>query len=210
MIYLYAVTEVAPCGFRCLGVDGEPVVSLAAGGLHLTHSVHRDGFEPPVAADALWAHEGIVDELLEAGAVLPFRFGTMLPDRAAAERLLMRERDRFTRRLAEVRGRVELAVRVAIPESDDAAPANGATYLAARARERDAHEEVLAPLASLAAARSRRNPNAAQVISASYLVALDDVERFASAVRDLQESHPDLALSCTGPWAPYSFVEEGA
>jgi hypothetical protein len=142
--------------------------------------------------------------------VLPFRFGTMLPDRGAAETLLMRERDRFLRRLAELRGRVELAVRVAMPESDDTAPADGAAYLAARARERNAHDEVLAPLASLATARSRRDAGAAHVISASYLVALDDVERFASAVRDLQESHPDLALSCTGPWAPYSFVEEPA
>src|SRR4051812_11726169 len=119
MIYLYAVTEVAPCGFRGLGLDGEPVVSLAAAGLHLAHSVHPAGFEPPVTPDALWAHEAIVDELLEAGPVLPFRFGTTLPDRVAVERLLMREGEQFGRNLVELRGRVELAVRVTMPDSGE-------------------------------------------------------------------------------------------
>src|SRR4051794_40568407 len=120
MIYLYAVTETAPQGFRGLGLEGEPVVSMPFDGLHLAHSFHRDGFEPPVTPDALWAHEGVVDELLEAGPVVPFRFGTTLPDRAAAEAFLGRESERFKRTLADLRGRVELAVRVGMPDSEDA------------------------------------------------------------------------------------------
>jgi hypothetical protein len=211
MIYLYAVTESPPQGFRGLGLDGEPVVSLDCNGLYLAHSFHGEAFQPPVTPEALWAHEGVVDELLEGGPVLPFRFGTMLPDRVTAEAHVERERQRFGRILAELRGRVELAVRVLVPEdrADEAAD-DGAGYLAARARALHAHDHVLAPLESLAAASSRRHADAARVTRASYLVARDDVERFASAVRELQESHPDLALSCTGPWAPYSFVGEPA
>lgn len=204
MIYLYAVSETAPQGFRGLGLDGEPVVSMPLDGLHLAHSFHRDGFEPPVTPDALWAHEGVVDELLEAGPVVPFRFGTTLPDRAAAEAFLSRETERFTRTLAGLRGRVELAVRVGMPESEEAEPDDGVGYLAARARARDADDAVLAPLEPLAAASTKSN--SARVIRASYLVESRDVDRFASVVRELQARNPDLALTCTGPWAPYSFV----
>jgi hypothetical protein len=210
MIYLYAVTETAPRGFRGLGLEGEPVVSMACAGLHLAHSFHAEKFEPPVSPEALWAHEGVVDELLEAGPVIPFRFGTTLPDRATAEDYLIAEAAHFRHTLAELRGRVELAVRVAVPDDEQRRDSgDGTGYLAARVRARHAHDHVLAPLDSLAAS-SRRHADAGRVARASYLVARDDVDRFASLVRRLQESHPDLALSCTGPWAPYSFVGEPA
>src|SRR3954465_2104411 len=156
MIYLYAVTEQAPQGFRGLGLEGAPVLTVACGSAHLAYSVHDSGFEPPVVPEALWAHEGIVGELLDTGPVLPFRFGTTLPDRAAAEAYLAREQDHFTRTLAGLRGRVELAVRLAVPESADSAADgesasdSGSAYLSARVSERRAHDEVLAPLASLA------------------------------------------------------------
>src|SRR3954451_21706305 len=206
MIYLYAVSETAPQGFRGLGLEREPVVSMPCAGLHLAHSFHSDGFEPPVTPEALWAHEGVVDELLERGPVVPFRFGTMLPDRSAAEVFLARESDRFKRTLAGLRGRVELAVRVGLPEREEEARSDGASYLAARARARDASDSILGPLESLAAASTKSD--SASVIRASYLVANDDVDQFASVVRELQERHPDLAVTCTGPWAPYSFVGE--
>jgi hypothetical protein len=43
-------------------------------------------------------------------------------------------------------------------------------------------------------------------LRASYLVESDQVDEFAALVRDLQQTNPDLTVSCTGPWAPYSFV----
>jgi Gas vesicle synthesis protein GvpL/GvpF len=207
MIYLYAVSETPPQGFRGLGLEGEPVVSMPCAGLHLAHSFHPDGFEAPVTPQALWAHEGVVDELLERGPVVPFRFGTTLAGRPAAEEFLTRESGRFKRTLADLRGRVELAVRVALPEREETTT-DGASYLAARARERDASDSILAPLESLAAASTKSD--SPRVIRASYLVASDDVDRFASVVRELQERNPDLAMTCTGPWAPYSFVGERA
>ncbi|HEX6713272.1 MAG TPA: GvpL/GvpF family gas vesicle protein [Thermoleophilaceae bacterium] len=198
MIYLYAVTELEPHGFRVLGVDGEPVLSLPFAGMHLVHSFHADGFQPPTTPDALWAHEGVVDELLEAGPVVPFRYGTTMPGRDAAAAYLGDEAERFRCLLAELRGKVELAVRVALERTDEAP--DGKSYLRNRARERD----LLKPLDSLA--RASATSNSAGVMRASYLVDRDEVDGFATAVRELQARHPGLALSCTGPWAPYSFV----
>ena len=45
------------------------------------------------------------------------------------------------------------------------------------------------------------------VVRISYLVRTPDVQRFSGEVSRLALAHPELALSCTGPWAPYSFVE---
>jgi Gas vesicle synthesis protein GvpL/GvpF len=212
MIYLYALTETEPRGFRNLGLDGEPVCSLTTCGFNVVHSSHAPDFDPAVTPTMLWTHEAIVDELLEAGAVLPFRFGTMLPDRDAVAAAVARRADQFRRTFAELRDRVELAVRVGVPKVDDSAPRDGSEYLAVRARARLAQDEVadavLTPLDALAAASRRRDPDRARVIRASYLVSRDDVPRFASTVRGLQQQHPELAVSCTGPWAPYSFVGE--
>jgi hypothetical protein len=202
MIYLYAVTEIEPQGFRVLGVDGEPVLSLSFAGMHLAHSFHADGFQPPTTPDALWAHEGVVDELLGAGPVVPFRYGTAMPGRDAAPAYLAGEAERLQCLLAELRGKVELAVRVALPRAEPTP--DGTSYLRNRARERD----LLKPLDSIA--RASATNNSAGVMRASYLVDRDEVDGFATAVRELQERHPGLALSCTGPWAPYSFVEGAA
>jgi hypothetical protein len=70
-----------------------------------------------------------------------------------------------------------------------------------------AAERVLVPLAGLAAATSLSRPGAEPVVKASYLVAAGEVERFARAVHRLQERNPEVSLSWTGPWAPYSFVD---
>jgi hypothetical protein len=44
-------------------------------------------------------------------------------------------------------------------------------------------------------------------MSAAYLVERGVVPRFRAVVQRLQRDHADLALLCTGPWPPYSFVD---
>jgi Gas vesicle synthesis protein GvpL/GvpF len=109
--------------------------------------------------------------------------------------------------LARVDGCVELAVRVALPAAERR-PRSGHDYIAAKIDARRSFDQVLAPLESLAADARRGGAGAEPVLTASYLVARDDVQRFADELRDVQERHPQLAVSCTGPWAPYSFVGE--
>ena len=211
MIYLYAITDTRPTALDSAGIDGAKVESSEGAGLHAVWSLHSDDAELTPTPSALWAHEAVVDELLAAGAVLPLRFGTTLRDDEAVRDLLHRQRRRFRTLLDRVRGHVELAVRVALPESHANAPATGAAYLrtlAASERERTAAaQRVLAPLDRLATASSHRR-DAAAVLRASYLVRPEEVERFAAALGRLQDAYPELTVSCTGPWAPYSFVAE--
>ncbi|HYZ30459.1 MAG TPA: GvpL/GvpF family gas vesicle protein [Thermoleophilaceae bacterium] len=215
MIYVYAITDARPPALMSTGIGGARVESTAAAGLYAVCSVHADEADVAPAPDALWAHEAVVDELLSTNTVLPLRFGTTLGDADALRDLLRREQGRFCNLLDRVRGHVELAVRVALPDPDGdvEAPADGAVYLKMRAANRQAREAaaqiVLAPLDDLATASSHRQDDAA-VLRASYLVRPEEVARFAAEVRRLQDAHPQLTVSCTGPWAPYSFVRERA
>jgi hypothetical protein len=141
-----------------------------------------------VTADALWRREALLERLMEDRDLLPVRFGTLLPDEAAAERALAERQDDFAAGLDRVRGAVELGVRVQGDERD----------LRARARAlRDVHE----PLAALA--RAGAVLPARELLRAAYLVDRDQVDRFVARVDDLQGAY---AILCTGPWPPYSFT----
>jgi hypothetical protein len=155
---------------------------------------------------------------MRSRTVLPLRFGTQLRDEEAARALLSDRCDEFARRIEGVRGRVELGVRVcgrspAPPAAER--PASGTEYMTQQLGARRASDQVAAtvhePLARIADRSSRsRSGRAGEVLTASYLLANDRVSAFADEVKLLQERHPELALTCTGPWPPYSFVEEEA
>ena len=170
-----------------------------------------------VTADALWQHERIVESLMDDRDVLPVRYGTCLPDDAAAAHAIEVNRSTYAALLEAVRGAVELAVRVfASAQSPPASlPSAGSTtgtdYLRARARaaeeESDTSARVHEPLAAIArAATVARASRAGEFLRAAYLVDRDATESFSARVRDIQSGNPQLRITCTGPWPPYSFA----
>jgi hypothetical protein len=209
VIYAYAVTD----------SPGTPLPQptlreVVAHDLALVFAAEGPGGDP--TADVLWVHEDVVESLMRDRAVLPMRFGTHLADEDAAIALLGERREYFARMLDGVRGRVELGVRVAgraaAPEQP-ARPATGTEYLAQRLGARREAEQVAAlvhePLARLAdRSATARSPRAGELMTASYLLPAERVDAFTEEIKRLQQRHPELALTCTGPWPPYSFVEE--
>jgi hypothetical protein len=78
-----------------------------------------------------------------------------------------------------------------------------------RARERLA-TSLHTPLQRHARATFRRRTlDPAFVHDASYLVPRDDADAFRAQVDAFGAAHPELALVCTGPWAPYTFAADG-
>ena len=71
-------------------------------------------------AETLWRREALLEALMEQGALLPVRYGTVVADEAAAVEAVSDRRDAFARALDRVRGAVELSVRAVGPA--DAAP----------------------------------------------------------------------------------------
>lgn len=168
-----------------------------------------------VTADALWRHERLVEALMHDRDLLPVRYGTCVPDEAAAARALADNHRAYLASLQAVRGAVELAVRVFAGGQATPPPSPPATtgtgYLRARARaaagESEATVAVHEPLAHLArAATVARVPRAGELLRAAYLVDRERTAVFSRRVGELQAAHARLRITCTGPWPPYSFA----
>jgi Gas vesicle synthesis protein GvpL/GvpF len=212
VIYLYAITEAGADPLASPGLAEAPVRVRGVGGVAALYSEHEQPWLAPDPA-ALWRHDQVIEAAMERGAVLPVRFGTTFADTDALESALVPQAPRFARQLERVRGCVELAVRVGLPPSVPEVPRGGRDYVELRLKDNRARaqaaERTLVPLNELAV-RSWHATEGAETLKASYLVRAHQVDRFAEEVRELQERNDELSLSCTGPWPPYSFVDEGA
>ena len=174
-------------------LGGRPVVALAgvADGLRpLVLELAAGDLDDEARLERLVrAHNELLLAALEDGAVVPFRFGTTFPDRAALDAWLERHGAALSAELERLRGTAEWSV-----EPVGGRPEVGAAeYLGARLattvrpglRER------------LAAASEDASGDA-------YLVATSRQEEFGAAVAELEAEGHELRV--TGPWPPYSFA----
>jgi hypothetical protein len=166
----------------------------------LTAFVRRGRGEAPGEA-ALIEHDRIVSSLMEDGAVLPVRFGTVLPGEADVRELLAWRGEELRGQLAHVRGRVEMGLRVPW-EQEPAAPSSGRDFMQAKLERRRAArgqaDELHEPLAQIAVdSVLRLCPREDTAFSAAYLVDKENVGRFS-----------EHAPGATGPWPPYSFSRQ--
>jgi hypothetical protein len=182
-----------------------PLEAVTAGGLQAVFA-REDGPAGTPTPDELWAHERVVERLMEDRAVLPMRFGSTVADEQALRTLLREDEPRFAEMLGRVSGHIELAVRAfeAEPAAVAAEATTGRDYLLGKLRDDQRSEALHEPLAALASASERRPGR--ELLRGAYLVARESVPRFRAAVERLQEEHPELTVVCTGPWPPYSFV----
>jgi hypothetical protein len=134
-------------------------------------------------------HNELLLEALEAGAVVPFRFGTTFPDRAALDDWLEQHREALESELERLRGTAEWSVEPVgrMPE------VGAAEYLGAR-------------LATTVKPGLRERLAAASEESAgdAYLVSRARQDEFGAALAELEAEGYELRV--TGPWPPYSFA----
>jgi hypothetical protein len=219
MLHLYAIVE--PCT-QCsgLGLDGEQLAAIDCGEVVAVASEHAKPLGSAPTEEALWEHERVLEALLDGGPVLPVRFGVHFADGEALRDELQSRGAQLAKALADIRGRVEVGVRLLARgdarESDDEGDAvvgPGARYLLRLLAERREAERKLetvrtrlAPLA--VAERSELLPRPGTPATAAFLVERHLLERFRSAAGELERELADVALVCTGPWPPYNFVDE--
>ena len=211
MIWVYAICErAAVTPLPGTGLAGAALEGVDEG--ELLAVITRHAHVPDIQMDAVVAHEEVVERLMANGPVLPMRFGSNMPTSAALRRALAAHHGELLAALETVRGRVELAVRAVLRNDREHAPAegddSGRAYVHRKLDVLGRVEALHAPLAAVAAADSRlprQTPR--EVFRASYLVDGAAVADFQSLTRRLQAEHEDLAVLCTGPWPPYSFVK---
>ena len=225
MVYVYAITNAPHAGVpEHLGLDDQPLATVARGSVAAVYSQHPGGTIRPTA-ERVWRHEQVVERLMRDDAVLPARFGTLLRDEEALADTLTEHEGALAASLDRVRGCVELGLRVLwqAPADEKSRPSSrntesGRAYMLARCeeerREREQREaaehlagQLHAPLAALAEGSAHRVLATPELLlSAAYLVPGDRSEAFRQAVERLGATRPDLRLLCTGPWPPYHFV----
>jgi hypothetical protein len=221
-LLLYGIVEAAWESPPDEGLDGRPLRSVAEGPLLAVVSDH-DGTDPEPTAAAMTAYERIVRGLMDHGAILPARFGSVLEDEPEVRALLRRRRKDLIARLRRVRGAVEIGLRARWRDGaraswrdegraqagDPSQP--GTSYLRDRLELRQSARRVageLDPLAAIAlSARRSVAPRPGVPVLDAYLVDRDRVDEFVALVEQLDGGLDDVDLVCTGPWPPYSFAE---
>jgi hypothetical protein len=233
MIYVYAITDrpEAPLP-RQLGLQDAELAKIAWCDVAAIVSAF-DGARLSETADEIWRHEEVVEELMSDRAVLPARFGTLSPSRQHVGAMLRRANRALIQDIERVRGQVEIGMRFLSAIEDNVQDSHpltsssasalpgtgpGSIYLRARlARERALRNrqqtklilvhDVYRQLASLAnASKLDDKPDDRHGTSAAFLVPREGMASFRDLVSDVAKTHPELALLCTGPWPPYSFV----
>jgi hypothetical protein len=210
VIHVYAFAEHLNELPEVDGLDGATLERLSVDDVDAVFS-RRTGetSRDTLRRDAL-AHGAVVEALTSrAAAVAPVRFGEHVSDEPALADSLRERLPVLRRAFDRIRDCVEVAVRVHDrPQPVLNRPTSGSDYLRRRAavelEQRQGVDELHRELAALAReARVERD-------SAAFLVPAERLESVRRAVDRFAASHPDLALVCTGPWAPFSFVEDGA
>jgi hypothetical protein len=216
-LLLYGVVEAGGVGGNPIpvcGLDDEQLQTVVEGPLAAIVGEHH-GAPPEPAVERLRDYERTVRALMESGAILPARYGSVLADEGAVRALLRRRRRDLLARVRRVRGAVELALRASWRGGDetplDARPPSGTSYLRERLELRQSARRVASELDPLTAlARSSRRtlvPAPGLPVLDAYLVERERVREFVALVRQLDDRLDDVELTCTGPWPPYSFAE---
>ena len=215
-----ASVGLAPLG---RGLGGAKLRALPVGRLAAVYSRHRSLQIRPEAEQVL-GHERVIESFLPRDPVLPLRFGTRFEREQQLVDVLVRRGDELSALLEQVRGHVELGVRVIPTEADTwvgparppngPPPSSGRDALLARVARHNRVQEISlrlhAPLAELAAASTVREfPRPPALLVSSYLVGDGHVDTFRRRAAQLAAAQPDVRVLITGPWPPYSFAEAG-
>jgi len=232
MLHVYGVIDdsqvlgAVPCGH-----GGAELAALSRGGLTAVVS-DTDGADMEASVERVWHHEKILSALMERHAVVPMRFG-MVCTADQLSTVLAQRQEALSAALKKLGGKVEMAVRVTDinmlgtdekhnRQKDCPAPPSGRAYLLELVERRRRMfpenepasrlvNDVKDRLIQLSIEANWHGPEAhGQPFKASCLIPREKVEAFVDNIEAFERLQPNLQVSCTGPWAPYSFVDRRA
>jgi hypothetical protein len=220
-VYVYALLGQTPPPDTGAGLRDEPLRTLRIGDLVAAVGDMTD--RPAVNEATLRAHDAVVRRLADAvDAILPVRFGSLLPESSLTELLTARGRE-LREALGLVARREQMTLRVLgeAPASRDAPPDGvdradlgpGTRYLAGRRaawrRAREVPElaslrPALQPL--VRAERVTRHDAPPLLASVYHLVDRGAAAAYRAAVERAPQRTVRVVVS--GPWPPYAFAPE--
>lgn len=223
-LYAYAFKTPSEAGTHRL--EGVKVVEITHGEVALVVENIRESERPVTPANIL-LHDKVVEALWKRGPVLPLQFGVLLSSREEVIGILHIYSNTLKKRLENLRGKVELAVKVFRdpPEgetkcsfADDRVLKPGEYMQRLRDRYGDnlpVGQETRQITSALhrfflkASVRGnyRTLRTARLVFDGSYLVSEKNVSAFKKQAEHIEIAYENIQLFVTGPWPPYSFCE---
>jgi hypothetical protein len=200
-------------------------------------AIHRGLSDLEWVSRAAVAHEVVVESFIDATAVLPMKLLTIFNSDERALEHIRADRSRIDALVKRVANHYEWGVRVvldrtraaeaAVPARTRAAGASGVAYLSRKKAQRDASTELaerareaVAALYDRLSAQSRvaRRRAATELpahggpplLDAAFLVPRSRSKTFrALAAREARAlARHGYGLTLTGPWPPYTFVQD--
>jgi Gas vesicle synthesis protein GvpL/GvpF len=205
--YLYAIVDRMPAAWRppTNGLGDASVVPRRVDDVVVIGSLLET--VPPATPRTLAIHHDIVATVLDAGALLPFRYGTAVPaatlnDWFAAHRAVL------DAALGGVRGCVEMSVKLLRLDGALDGRARGGES-GPGARQLQALADALVERAGLPRWQYRPSGAAGNVAaSVAFLVPRPDLPGFLARIAPVASHATGVAVVPTGPWPPYSFVPD--
>lgn len=204
--HLFAIVERLPASWRPPAALRGPVESRALDGVHLIAGACDRA--PDANARTLAAHHDVIASAMDAAAVLPFRFGTLVPSWELPA-WLEAHRARIDATLHELRGCVEMSVKLlrlhCAHGSEGVCPAcaggpPGAGELSDVA-------DRLVERAGVERWRFRSSTTGGNIAgSLAFLVRRHEVHAFLARIAPVASRAAGVAVVPTGPWPAYSFV----
>jgi hypothetical protein len=200
MFYMYAVVEGLPTSWspppavtRTASVARHPCGSLTVLGSTL-ESV------PAATPKTLALHHDVVASALDALGVLPFRYGTAVPD-GERDAWLAAARVALERAVAQVRGCVEMSVKLLRLDS------GGESSTAPIDTELRALADQLVSRAGVEQWRYRPAGSGGNVVaSVAFLLPRAQLAEFLARIAPIASRAVGVAVVPTGPWPAYSFA----
>ncbi len=221
-LYCYALLGRRARGRSIRGVAGERVEMIRGPGFVLAGG--RLPAAPALTPRTLRRQDGVVRRLARAAAaVLPFRFGVLVPDEGALLARLALAGDAVRQGLALVTAREQMTLRLARlgppprvrgPRPDARPAGPGTRYLRARGgpgldaddqRVLAALRAELAPLLRGEIAEVPRDHGALRA-SLYHLIPRGRAPAYRRRVRSAAARHPAVQVAVSGPWPPYAFA----
>ena len=204
MIHVYAFADELGDLPPLDGIDGAPLERRTIDGLEAVFSRRTGGSEPDSLRSDAIVHGKIVEALAErAAAVLPVRFTEESPSNEDLDAAVGRRAAALKLRLEQVRGCVELGLRIVAPVEVPTA-ATGAEFMHALRDGDGAIHDLHRDLVELSREASLRRVGRDRV--GAYLLPREGVGAVQALVERFARERPGLTVLCTGPWAPYSFA----
>jgi hypothetical protein len=207
------------------GISGAPVRLLKTEGFSVLIS-DLDADVVQVTRENALAHAAVIRSILDRTTPLPFRFGTLVTEQQLVNYLSVRKPTLETK-LAEVRGCVEMSVKIIHPPSDpEPEPTDdvhqgagtGASFLAQKRREILGGEQSAAEASTISTwlhdkvsglIRTEKVTVRATeklILAAAHLVERAKVKKYRENMAKACQSRPELHFLLSGPWPPYSFA----